>query len=281
MEIIVNKVELFKKIAAFKKEGISVGFVPTMGALHEGHLSLIKLANQENDITVVSIFVNPTQFNNPNDYSKYPRILNDDIKHLKSVKCDILYTPTEKEMYPEEDKREFDFGNLDKVMEGKHRPGHFRGVALIVSKLFEDVKPDRAYFGEKDFQQIAIIKHLTKIAGYNIDIIPCPIVRENDGLAMSSRNMLLTKEQRENVSLISQTLFKSREQSKTMSVSETKDWVVRTINANKYLKVEYFDIVDTNTLESINTLSNKENCIGCIAVNVGSIRLIDNIRFYS
>ena len=281
MEIVVNKVELFKKIDAFKTKGKSVGFVPTMGALHEGHLSLIKKANQENDITVVSIFVNPTQFNNPNDYSKYPRILNDDIKKIKNVKCDILYTPTEKEMYPEEDKREFDFGSLDKVMEGEHRPGHFRGVALIVSKLFEDVKPDRAYFGEKDFQQLAIIKHLTKIAGYNIDIIPCSIIRENDGLAMSSRNMLLTKEQRENVSLISQTLFKSYEQSKTMNVSETKDWVVRTINANKYLEVEYFDIVDINTLESIKAFSDKENSIGCIAVNVGSIRLIDNIRFYS
>ena len=281
MEIIENKVELLKEIDALKKEGKSVGFVPTMGALHEGHLSLIKIANQENDVTVVSVFVNPTQFNNPNDYSKYPRILEDDKKKLKNVKCDILYTPTEKEMYPEEDKREFDFGNLDKVMEGKHRPGHFRGVALIVSKLFEDVKPDRAYFGEKDFQQLAIIKRITKIAGYNIDIVPCPIIRENDGLAMSSRNMRLTKEQRENVSLISQTLFKSREQSKTMNVSETKEWVVRTINTNQHLEVEYFDIVDSNTLESIDNLTNKENCIGCIAVNVGSIRLIDNIRFYS
>lgn len=277
----MNKIELLKEIETLKKEGRSIGFVPTMGALHEGHLSLIKTANKENDVTIVSIFVNPTQFNNKDDYNKYPRIFDEDIKKLEAVKYDILYTPTEEEMYPEVDNREFDFGRLDKVMEGKHRPGHFRGVALIVSKLFEDVKPDRAYFGEKDFQQVAIIRQLIKILDFNIDIVSCPIFREKDGLAMSSRNMLLNKEQRGNVSLISQTLFKIREQLKTMSVSETKDCVIRTINANNFLEVEYFDIVETNSLESINILSDKKSCIGCIAVNVGSIRLIDNVRIYS
>lgn len=281
MKIVEQKQELVNLIAKARAEAKSIGFVPTMGALHAGHLSLIQKSNDENDITVVSIFVNPTQFNNPNDFEKYPRIVNDDIEKLKKLKCDILFTPSEKEMYPEEDKREFDFGNLDKVMEGRHRPGHFRGVALIVSKLFDAVKPDRAYFGEKDFQQVAIINRLNEIEKFGIEIVPCPIIREDDGLAMSSRNMLLAQEERANVALIHKTLTDATEQRNEMTVSDTKSWVVEQINQNKYLEVEYFDIVDFTTLESVVNWTDSKQIIGCIAVNVGSVRLIDNIRFYS
>lgn len=281
MIIIKNSKELSEKVTALKEEGSCIGFVPTMGALHEGHLSLMECSNKENDITIVSIFVNPTQFNDKVDYAKYPRILEDDIEKLKKVKCDILFTPSENEMYPSQDNREFDFGNLDKVMEGKHRPGHFRGVALIVSKFFEIVNPNKAYFGEKDFQQLAIIKSLTKQLNLNIEIISCPILRENDGLAMSSRNILLTADQRENVALISETLFDAREKAKSMTVSETKDWVKQTINKNVFLEVEYFEIVDHTSLEPISSWNSEIEKVGCIAVQVGAIRLIDNIRFYS
>ena len=281
MKIINSKKELSKEVGLLKNLGNSIGFVPTMGALHEGHLSLIDSSNKNNSITIVSIFVNPTQFNDPKDYAKYPRLAEKDVEKLKKVKCDFLFTPSEKEMYPDEDKREFDFGKLDKVMEGEHRPGHFKGVALIVSKLFEIVNPDKAYFGEKDFQQVAIIKRLNDLLNFNIEIISCPILREKDGLAMSSRNMLLSKGQRENVSLISKTLFESRERAKSMTVSETKKWVIRTINENAFLNVEYFEIVDDIKLELIDNWDQKIEKIGCIAVNVGAIRLIDNIRFYS
>jgi pantoate--beta-alanine ligase len=281
MKVVKSSKELVDLVSQLKDTDKSIGFVPTMGALHQGHLSLIDYAANENDIVVVSIFVNPTQFNDKSDYAKYPRILEDDIEKLNKVKCDIVFTPDESDMYPEEDKRQFDFGNLDKVMEGKHRPGHFRGVALIVSKLFEMVKPDRSYFGEKDFQQVAIIKYITKQLKFDIEIVSCPIIRENDGLAMSSRNMLLTSEQRKNVSLISETLFEAKKFAKNNSVSETKDWVIRTINANPLLKVEYFDIVDSEKLESIESWSQNADKVGCIAVHVGNIRLIDNVRFYS
>ena len=281
MKIIKSSRELSNEVVSFKKEGANVGFVPTMGALHEGHLSLIKSSNLDNKYTIVSIFVNPTQFNNKGDYAKYPRIIEDDFEKLKKVKCDIVFVPSESEMYPEEDNRDFDFGNIDKVMEGEHRPGHFNGVALIVSKLFEIVNPDRAYFGEKDFQQLAIIKNLTKQLKFDIDVIACPILREDDGLAMSSRNMLLTKEQRSNVSLISKTLFDSKSKIEIMSVLEIKEWVINTINENPHLEVEYFEIVDDLKLEPISAWNDSGEKIGCIAVHVGSIRLIDNIRFYS
>ena len=279
MKKIENKTLLQGELKTLRLKGLTIGFVPTMGALHEGHLSLIERSNKENDITVVSIFVNPTQFNNKNDYDRYPRIISDDIKKINKLTCDFLFVPTEEEMYPEEDNRDFDFGNLDKVMEGKYRPGHFRGVGLIVSKLFEIVKPDRAYFGEKDFQQVAIIKHLTKILNLDIQIVSCPIIRESDGLAMSSRNMLLSKEQRDNVSLISKTLFESVEKAKLTSVLETKEWVKRSINENPFLDVEYFEIVDSDTLEPIQDWDQECVKFGCIAVHVGNIRLIDNIRY--
>ncbi len=281
MEIIDRRIVLQDIVKKFRSQGASIGFVPTMGALHKGHLSLIQRSNKENEITIVSIFVNPTQFNDQEDYKRYPRIISDDIEKLENVKCNFLFTPTKEEMYPEEDKRDFDFGNIDKVMEGAHRPGHFRGVALIVSKLFEIVNPHKAYFGEKDFQQLAIIKHLTKQLNFDIEIIPCPIIREEDGLAMSSRNTLLSKDQRKNVPLISKTLFESTNKMKLSNLTETKDWVIRKINENPFLEVEYFEIVDSETLESLNDWTQSKTITGCIAVHVGNIRLIDNIRFYS
>ncbi len=281
MEIVDSRNVLQSIVKEFRLQGVSVGFVPTMGALHEGHLSLIRRSNKENEITIVSIFVNPTQFNDQDDYKRYPRIISDDIEKLKSINCDFLFTPSKEEMYPEEDKREFDFGNTDKVMEGAHRPGHFRGVALIVSKLFEIVSPHKAYFGEKDFQQVAVIKHLTKLLDLDIEIVPCPIIREKDGLAMSSRNILLSEDQRKNVSLISKTLFESVNMMKLLNLIETKEWVMRKINENPFLKVEYFEIVDSETLESVIEWTQSQNITGCIAVHVGNIRLIDNIRFYS
>lgn len=279
MEIYHKKSEIADAISVLKQKGKSIGFVPTMGALHQGHLSLIECSNSKDDITVVSIFVNPTQFNNKNDYTKYPRILEDDLEQLNSVKCDLLFLPSEEEMYPEDDQREFNFGHLDKVMEGAHRPGHFRGVGLIVSKLFEIINPDRAYFGEKDFQQVAVIKYLTESLHLPIDIIPCPIIREDDGLAMSSRNMRLTDVQQKNVPLISQTLFEAREKAKSLTVKETREWVIRKINNNPHLNVEYFEIVDENSLLPAESWNHQGNKRGCIAVNVGDIRLIDNVRF--
>jgi len=281
MKVISYKSELLEEVSILKKNQKVTGFVPTMGALHQGHISLIKCCNKECDYTIVSIFVNPTQFNDPNDYKKYPRILDTDLELLKKVKVDILFTPAQEEMYTEQDNRDFDLGELDKVMEGAHRPGHFRGVCLIVSKLFEMVQPTKAYFGEKDFQQVAVIKHLTRLMNYPVEIIPCPIIRENDGLAMSSRNMLLTKDHRQNAPLIAKTLFEATEKSKTQSVQETKDWVVRTINDNPFLQVEYFEIVDETSLKAISNWDNTSNKRGCIAVFAGNVRLIDNIRFNS
>lgn len=257
----------------------SVGFVPTMGALHKGHLSLVDCATRDNDLVVASIFVNPTQFNDSGDLERYPRDLNSDLKLLDSVKCGIVFAPEEKEMYPESDKRVFDFGGLDKVMEGKHRPGHFNGVAQIVSKLLDLIKPDRAYFGLKDFQQLTIVKALVKKMGLNTEIVACPIVRENDGLAMSSRNRLLTVEERNESSLIAKTLLKARNLIHHKSVKELAGWVIETVNKSNLLNVEYFEIVDAVNLKPVEDWNEPSVKIGCIAVYCGKVRLIDNIVF--
>ena len=272
---------LQEKISSLKKQGKTIGFVPTMGALHKGHTSLIDYSTKDNDITVVSIFVNPTQFNNPEDLKKYPRTLEEDTEKLEQANTNILFAPTEKEMYPEKDNRKFDFGNLETVMEGKHRPGHFNGVAQIVSKLFEAVKPNIAYFGQKDFQQYAIIKQLAKkhLSELNIKIVSCPIIRELDGLAMSSRNVRLNSEQRKNATLISQSLFQAKQIRNEKEISELKECVTKQINANKHLEVEYFDIVDDDKLQSIKNWNENNTKVGCIAVFCGEVRLIDNITF--
>lgn len=281
MKTFESGIELKNEIQKLKASGKSVGFVPTMGALHRGHISLVEKSVADNDITVVSIFVNPTQFNDKNDLANYPRTLAKDLELLGENGCNYVFTPSVKEMYPEEDSRRFTFGFIENVMEGKHRPGHFNGVAQIVSKLFEVVPAHKAYFGEKDFQQVAIIRKLVADYAIPVQIIACPIFREKDGLAMSSRNMLLSEVQRNNAPVIYQTLVKSQDLLDELSVNEVKKFVVETINKNPELETEYFDIVNELTLKSIDSWNEAGNKVGCIAVKVGKIRLIDNIRYNS
>jgi pantoate--beta-alanine ligase len=278
----VYKISDLNKLLSFAREQEqTVGFVPTMGALHQGHISLVERCTAENDVCVVSIFVNPTQFNDANDLLQYPRTPEADARLLESSGCDILFVPSEKEMYPEKDTRVFDFGMLERVMEGAHRPGHFNGVAQIVSKLFDAVQPDKAYFGEKDYQQIAIIRKMTGQPAYNhIQIIACPIIREPSGLAMSSRNMLLTEEQRSIAAKIYQTLSKAKEYVPEKTVTELKKYVVDTINAEPALQVEYFEVVDGCGLQAVDFWHGENNIVGCIAVFCGKVRLIDNVLLY-
>ncbi len=264
-------------ISEYKANGKRVGLVPTMGALHQGHLSLVAQSKKENDITVVSIFVNPTQFNNPKDLKTYPRILDRDLELLSEYQPDLIFIPEVEEVYPQPDTRIFDFGDIEKVMEGKNRPGHFNGVAQVVSKLFSYISPDNAYFGQKDFQQVAVIKQMTKDLGLDINIVPCPIIREVDGLAMSSRNMLLSELERKNAAKISETLIKACNLVPDFGVSLLKEWVVTEINSNTYLEVEYFEIVDDTSLQSIEKWKDSDNRIACITVQVGKVRLLDNI----
>lgn len=280
MDVFDTNRDLQARISGLKEEGQRIGFVPTMGALHEGHLSLVDCCTSENDVTVVSIFVNPTQFNQREDYEKYPRDLHGDFKKLQEAGAGIIFTPTEKEIYPEGERREFDFGQLDKVMEGKFRPGHFNGVAQVVSRLFEIVKPHRAYFGEKDFQQLAIIRELTSRLNMDIDIVSCPIVREPDGLAKSSRNVRLTEEQRKHAPKISKTLNKAKEEAGNYTVAELKRGVTGELNNDPHIDVEYFEIVDERTLQPVETWEDTYYKRACIAAWVGKVRLIDNVQYY-
>lgn len=257
----------------------TIGFVPTMGALHAGHISLVEKAVSETEIVVVSIFVNPTQFNDPKDLERYPRTLNEDLKLLEKTGCQIIFAPTAKEIYPELDSRKFDFGTLETVMEGKHRPGHFNGVAQVVSKLFDIVQPDKAYFGLKDFQQLAVIKEMVTQLNIPVEIVPCPIVREDSGLAMSSRNELLTAEERKNAAVISQTLFEAQKLTGQKSVRELAEWITSTINKNRYLNVEYVEIVDDRQLQPIKNWEENGGKVCCVAVFCEKVRLIDNIVF--
>lgn len=260
----------------FKLSGKSIGFVPTMGALHAGHISLIEKAKAENDIVVCSIFVNPTQFNDPNDLIKYPRTPEQDKHLLLNAGCDILFSPAIDEMYPEKDSRMFDFGGLDKVMEGAHRPGHFNGVAQIVSKLFDAVKPDKAYFGKKDFQQLAIIKYITRQLNLPIQIIPCETMREKDGLAMSSRNIRLNEQERLQALQLSKVLFFVKENAAQLSVKELKEKANEMLSTFDLIKTEYFEISDADTLQTVDRIVPGKT-VACIAAFVGNVRLIDNI----
>ena len=279
MKIIHTISELQKEIQQLKSEGQTIGFVPTMGALHQGHLALVKKCIEENDVCVVSIFVNPTQFDNENDLLHYPRYFKNDSELLQEVGCSVIFAPSEQEMYPKPDMRTFDFGTLDKVLEGKYRPGHFNGVAQIVSKLFDAVTPDRAYFGEKDFQQLAVIKMMVNQLSYPVEIVGYPIVRESDGLAMSSRNLLLTFQQKQNAARISQTLTKSLTFVPEKTIAEIRDFVTNEINSDPTLKVEYFEIVDGSTFVSLQDWNDSDYVVGCIAVYCGNVRLIDNITY--
>ncbi|MDH8701883.1 pantoate--beta-alanine ligase [Dysgonomonadaceae bacterium PH5-43] len=279
MKVIYGVKELQSLLKVDRDNNKTIGFVPTMGALHQGHIELVKRCVAENDISVVSIFVNPTQFNDKNDLQKYPRTLDADCKLLEEVGNTYVFAPSETEIYPEPDTREFGFGSLETVMEGKFRPGHFNGVAQIVSRLFEMVAPNNAYFGEKDFQQLAIVKELVKQFNIPVKIIPCSIVRESDGLAMSSRNTRLSETQRKTAPSIYKTLFESKALAEKYTVDEVKLKVVNTLNSLPELDVEYFDIVDALSLQSIQNWKDSDNPVGCIAVFAGEVRLIDNISY--
>lgn len=284
MQIITTKIELQQTVSEFKKNGKSIGFVPTMGALHEGHISLINCSTKGNDYTVSSLFVNPTQFNNPEDLKKYPRTFEQDKKMLEAAKCDILFMPEISEMYPEGDKKPFyDFGEIATVMEGRFRPGHFDGVAQIVGKLFELVRPTKAYFGQKDFQQLAIVNMLNDkyLSHLKIEVVPCKIIREKDGLAMSSRNLRLTKDQRKSATIISQTLFEIEKETRRKRIDELIKQAQEKISSDKNLKLEYLEIVDNKSLKSVSDWNESKNLTACIAVYNGTIRLIDNINLPS
>lgn len=279
MKVINTIVELRRELDACRALGKSIALVPTMGALHRGHVSLVERAVAENDITVVSIFVNPTQFNDKNDLKNYPRTLEADCSLLESVGATFAFAPDVEEMYPEPDTRQFSFSPLDTVMEGACRPGHFNGVAQIVSKLFYAVEPHKAYFGEKDFQQLAIIREMVRQLNLNLEIIGCPIVREDDGLAMSSRNMLLTAEERVRAVNISRILKESRDYANEHTLQETRRFVEEQIAAIDGFILEYFQIVDGNTLQQIESWEDSDYRVGCIALFCGKIRLIDNITY--
>lgn len=271
--------ELQNALNKFREEKKIIGFVPTMGALHQGHLSLIERCKAECDITVASIFVNPTQFNQKSDYDKYPRIPEVDLKMLEEAACDLVFLPSESEIYPQEDTRIFDFGNLDKVLEGACRPGHFNGVAQVVSRLFEIVQPNKAFFGLKDLQQVAIIRKMVEQLNLKVQICEAPIIRETDGLAMSSRNMLLNKEQRTASIAISQALFQSQKQAKeNIPFEEIKRVAIERINSEQELKTEYFEIVDGRTFVPLTSNDTSKEIYACAAVWAGTVRLIDNIR---
>lgn len=284
MQIIQTKQELLRQIEACKSQKKTIGLVPTMGALHQGHASLVRRCVSENDVAVVSVFVNPTQFNNKEDLAKYPRNLERDAELLASLGVSFVFAPTPEEMYSAEEMNttfSFDFAGLDKVMEGKMRPGHFNGVVQVVSRLFYLVQPNRAYFGEKDFQQLAIIHHMVERSSMastfgDLRIVGCPIVREESGLALSSRNERLSDAEKKTALAISKTLFQSLEWAKTASVREVQQRVVDTINQVEGLEVEYYEIVDQTTLQPA---ADFQNAIGCVTVYCGPVRLIDNIKY--
>lgn len=281
MKLFEKIVDLQNELFEVLKEGKKIGLVPTMGALHQGHASLVKRSVKENDVTVVSVFLNPTQFNDKADLERYPRNLDADCKLLEECHADYVFAPSVKEMYPTPDNRQFDFPPVTSVMEGAKRPGHFNGVCQVVSRLFYIVRPDRAYFGEKDWQQIAVVKRLVKYINMNVEIVECPIVREPDGLAMSSRNSLLTPEERAIAPNIYKVLKESVDYAKDHTVEETHDKVVNDINAIDGLNVEYFEIVDGNTLLDVKDWNDSPYIVGCITVYCGHtpIRLIDHIKY--
>lgn len=281
MQIIETVSELLTYVEKGKQKGLKSGLVPTMGALHEGHLSLVRKSVSENDVTIVSIFVNPTQFNNPEDLATYPRQEEQDFKLLAKEKVDIVFAPSVKEIYPDDSSRnkKFELGNVANVMEGKFRPGHFNGVALIVSRLFQLCRPTRAYFGMKDFQQIAVIKEMIRQEKIDVEIVSCPIIREKSGLALSSRNQLLKPEEKDAAASIHAALRESLVSFRNSTVEATRKKVIETINAVPHLKVEYFEIVDGETLLPIENWEEARFITGCITVYAGKVRLIDNIQY--
>lgn len=281
MKVFDKIVDLQNELFSVRQEGKEIGLVPTMGALHEGHASLVKRSVKENAVTVVSVFLNPTQFNDKGDLDRYPRTLDADCKLLEACGADYVFAPSVEEMYPTPDERHFEFPPVSTVMEGAKRPGHFNGVCQVVSRLFYIVRPTRAYFGEKDWQQIAVIKQLVKFIGADVLIVECPIVRDADGLAKSSRNTLLADDERAIAPKIYAALKDSVDYAKEHTAKETHDKVVADINAVDGLEVEYFEIVDGDTLQSVSSWDESPYVVGCITVYCGKtpIRLIDHIRF--
>ncbi|MBP1673597.1 MAG: panC [Bacteroidetes bacterium] len=277
--VLIENIERLKEVLfRVKSNGKSISLVPTMGALHQGHLSLIEKARHESQVVVVTIFVNPTQFNNSEDLAKYPRTLEQDLE-LISEYTDIVFAPSVEEMFPTPPAEKYNFGSLEKVMEGASRPGHFNGVGIIVKRFFDLIKPDKAYFGEKDFQQLAIIKDLVKQNNIEITIVPCPTVREENGLAMSSRNQRLTKEQRDIASQVYQILLQSQKMN-TESIQEICTFVKSEIAKMEDIQLDYFQIVDDTTLEEVENFDNHPGVVGCVAFFIGNVRLIDNIRYH-
>jgi pantoate--beta-alanine ligase len=284
MKIIRTVGDLRKYVVDAHDSGKSIGLVPTMGALHAGHMSLMHKARKENDVVVASVFVNPTQFNNAQDLKTYPRTESADVALLEDAGVDAAFIPSVEEVYPEPDTRVFDLGKVAEVMEGKMRPGHFNGVAQIVSKLFGWVSPDRAYFGEKDFQQIAVIKKMVQLEGFDIEIVDCPICRHDDGLAMSSRNVRLTEEQRSIAPKIHKVLTDSLKWAEEHSPQEVKQMVADTLNGVEWLETEYYEIVDSLSMQPIEKWEDVDKksgavAVGCVTVYCGDVRLIDNIKY--
>lgn len=280
MQVFNRITDLRKYIDNERKAGHTVGLVPTMGALHEGHLSLIGKAVNDNDVVVASVFVNPIQFNNPSDLDKYPRTPEKDAALLEKNGCSAVFMPSVEEMYPEEVNDHYDFGQIEHVMEGACRPGHFNGVAIIVRKLFDIVRPDKAYFGEKDFQQLAIIKKMVRDYNIPLEIVPCPIVRDSDGLAKSSRNMRLNTAERTIAPKIFAVLSDSVKHYKTMTPAEMHDYAIRKYGEIKDFNVEYVEIADETTLCHLDSWENCEHARIFVALQLGPVRLIDNLRIF-
>lgn len=277
MKVFEKSSLLNEHLASLKKEGRSIGFVPTMGALHQGHMALIRIARERNDVVVCSIFVNPVQFNDPKDLERYPRTIERDTDLLENEGCDILFFPSEKEIYPDQPcEPGINLGMLDSVMEGSHRPGHFKGVATVVKRLFEIVKPDDAYFGLKDFQQVAVIREMVRQLKLDVNIVACPTIRESDGLAMSSRNTLLSDDERKLAPVVFKTLSQVKENILNLKISQLHDLVRKNIE-EKGMSLEYFEIADETTLEPVVEIASGKTFVGCIAVRLGKVRLIDNI----
>jgi len=283
MEKFTRITEITDFLKRQREHGLKVGFVPTMGALHEGHLTLVKRSKLENDLAVCSIFVNPIQFNNKEDLIKYPRNLAWDSKLLEESGCDLIFAPEIIEMYPEGDSftLNVEFGMLDKVMEGKFRPGHFNGVAIVVKKLFDIVQPTRSYFGKKDFQQLAIIQHMVNVLQLPVKVVPCETIRESDGLAMSSRNIRLTIAERNLAPNIYLVLSKVKEKVGKLPVNELKEWAIKKIQEINGFRVEYFEIGDKESLMPIESWKHKDRAVAFVAVFLGDVRLIDNIELFS
>ena len=278
MKIFKEIAEIKSFLSEIKGRGMTVGLVATMGALHKGHMSLIESSKSLNDVTITSIYVNPTQFNNPLDLQKYPRTMDQDLKMLEGVGCDVVFSPTDREMYEETPLLKFDFGHLDKVMEGAFRPGHFSGVALVVAKLFGITEPHRAYFGQKDWQQVTIIKRMVAELKFNLEVLTVPIVRDSNGLAMSSRNLRLSSNQSAEATVLYQSMQMARKRLKSGEpVESVKKAVAALFDSRAEMKLEYFELTDSKNLTSVERVNNSTELIICIAGYAGDVRLIDNM----